>query len=78
MNRYLKWAYTEAGNVVARHHKIHSCRHVSLLYSRIRKKKGHQVAGGAVGKHLVEATYWVLKKGEPYRGPKLCSGRSRA
>jgi hypothetical protein len=24
---------------------------------------------GAVARYLAEATYWVLKKGEPYREP---------
>ncbi len=33
---------------------------------RIRKRKGHQKAGGAVARHLEEATYWILKKGEMY------------
>ena len=66
MNRYLKWAYSEAGNVVARHHKAHPHRHVSLLYARIRKKRGHQVAVRAVERHLAEATNWMLKRGEPY------------
>ena len=78
VNRYLKWAYSEAGNVVARHHKAHPHRHVSLLYARIRKNRGHQVAVRAVGRHLAEATYWMLKRGEPYRDPKLWSGRSGA
>lgn len=63
VNRYLKWAYIEAGNVVARYHKIHPHRHVSQLYLRIMSKKGHQKAVGAVGRHLAEATWWVLKKG---------------
>jgi len=35
VNRYLKWAYSEAGNVVARYHEIQPRRHVSLLYARI-------------------------------------------
>ena len=76
VNRYLKWAYSEAGNVVARYHKDHPHRHVSVVYARIRKRRGHQVAVVAVGRHLAEATYWMLKKGEPYRDPKLGSGRS--
>ena len=32
--------------------------------------KGHQKAVGAVARHLAEATYWILTKGEPYREPK--------
>ena len=76
VNQYLKWAYTEAGNVVARYHKIHPHRHVSVLYARIRRRKGHQVAVGAVGRHLAEATYWMLKKGEPYQDPRLGANKA--
>ena len=76
VNRYLKWAYSEAGNVVARYYKDHPRRHVSVLYARVRKRRGHQVAVGAVGRHLAEASYWMLKKGEPYRDPVLGSGSS--
>lgn len=59
--------------MVARHHKhpTHRERHTSRLYGRIVKKKGHQVAVGAVGRHLAEATWWMLVKGEPYRDPAL-------
>jgi len=78
VNRYLKWAYSEAANVAARYHKDHPHRRVSVVYARIRKRRGHQVAVVAVGRHLVEATYWILKKGEPYRDPVLGSGRSGA
>ena len=78
VNRYLKWAYSEAANVVARYHKDHPHRHVSVLYARVRKRRGHQVAVGAVGRHLAEASYWMLKKGEPYRDPVLGSGRTGA
>jgi len=78
VNRYLKWAYSEAGNVVARFHKVHPHRHVSQLYRRVRGKKGHQVAVGAVGRHLAEATYWVLKRSEPYRDPACKFREARA
>jgi len=44
---------------------------LSILYARIRRRKGHQVAVGAVGRHLAEATYWMLKEGELYRDPGL-------
>ncbi len=70
VNRYLKWAYTEAANVVARFYKTHSERHVSQLYARIMRRKGHQKAVGAVGRHLAKATYWILKRREPYRDPR--------
>lgn len=39
VNRYLKWAYAEAANVIARH-ACKTPRYVSHLYLRIRKLKG--------------------------------------
>ena len=66
-NRYLKWAFSEAGNSVAVNRKRFSARHVSQLYNRIRGRKGHAKAVGAVARHLAEATYWILTKGEVYR-----------
>ena len=66
-NHYLKWAFSEAGNSVAVNHKRYPARHVSQLYKRIRHRKGHAKAVGAVARHLAEATYWVLRKGEAYR-----------
>jgi transposase len=70
MNRYLKWVFLEAANVIGIHHRRFPARHVSQLYRRIRQRKRHQKAIGAVGRHLAEATYWILKKGEPYREPR--------
>lgn len=67
VNRYLKWAYIEAANSVCLNHKSHPWRYVSLLYVRLRQRKGHQKAIGAVARHLAEATYHVLNKAEPYR-----------
>jgi len=77
-NRYLKWAFRvapckgfEAANVVARHrnHPRWRSKHVTILYERIRRRKGHGVAVGAVARHLSEAAYWVLRKQEPYKDP---------
>jgi hypothetical protein len=42
-------------------------KHVSRLYGRIRRKKGHSIAVGAVARHLSEAAFWMLTKQEPYR-----------
>jgi transposase len=70
VNRYLKWAYMEAGNHIAVNQRSLSHRHVAKLYQRIRNRKGHQKAMGAVARHLAEATYWVLSKREPYREPR--------
>ena len=71
-NNYLKWAFIEAANVVVRqrHHPNWQKKYVVVLYERTRQRKGHAVAVGTVARHLAEATYWVLKKGEPYREPK--------
>lgn len=70
VNRYLKWAYLEAASAVARNHRRRPYRHVSQLYARILQRRGPQKAAGAVARHLAEATYWILKKGEPYREPR--------
>ncbi len=70
VNRYLKWAFVEAANVVVVKQKHLANRHVVCLYKRIRKRRGHAKAVVAVARHLSEAAYWVLKKNEPYREPK--------
>ncbi len=69
VNRYLKWAYVEAGNSICMNRRHYPGRHVVWLYDRVRLRKGHQKAIGAVARHLAEATYWMLTKREPYREP---------
>lgn len=69
VNRYLKWAFVEAANASCRVRRGHPQRHVSHLYERLARPKGHQKAIGAVARHLAEAAYWMLSKGEPYREP---------
>jgi transposase len=66
-NHYLKWAFSEAGNSVAVNRHRFPGRHVSQLYNRIRRRKNHAKAVGAVARHLAEATYWILTKQESYR-----------
>jgi len=70
-NHYLKWAFVEAANGPAQYRqKPHwQGRHVTHLYERVRLRKGHSVAVGAVARHLAEATFWILNKKEPYREP---------
>lgn len=68
-NQYLKWAFIEAANSVCLHHKRHPERALSQVYERIKSRKGHGKAIGAVARNLAEAAYWVLKKKEPYREP---------
>ena len=70
VNRYLKWAFTEAANTISIFHKRWIGRPSVSLYLRIREKKGHSKAVVAVARHLAEATYWMLKKGEPYKERK--------
>jgi transposase len=69
VNRYLKWAFIEAASSVSFQRARNSSRHVTQLYLRIRKAKGHQKAVGAVARHLAEATFHMLTKGLPYREP---------
>lgn len=78
VNHYLKWAYSEAGNSTAVNHKRLPDRHVSKLYNRIRSKRGHAKAVGAVGRHLAEASFWVLTKKVEYKEPKSKSFSSTA
>lgn len=69
VNRYLKWAFIEAANSISVNRYRCSQRHVNQLYERVRSRRGHQTAVGAVARHLAEATFWMLKKREEYREP---------
>ena len=69
VNRYLKWAYVEAANATVIHRRRHPTRHVSRLYARVRSRRGHPKAIGAVARHLAEATYWMMNKKEVYQDP---------
>lgn len=70
VNRYLKWAFIEAANIVMLNQRRWSDRHVVRLYQRIKHNRGHAKAIVAVARHLAEATYWMLKKNESYREPR--------
>lgn len=70
VNHNLRWAFIEAANVVVMNQERWADRHVVQLYRRLRQRKGHGKATVAVARHLAEATYWMLKKGEPYRPPR--------
>jgi transposase len=76
VNRYLKWAFVEAANAICLTRGRTPRRHVSRLYERVARRKGHAKAIGAVARHLAEATYWMLSKGECSQEPKA-SGRVR-
>jgi transposase len=44
VNRYLKWAFIEGGNMVVVHQKHLPGEHVVRLYQRLKRKKNHQKA----------------------------------
>jgi transposase len=71
VNRYLKWAFVEAANAICLTRGRAPHRHVSRRYERVARRKGHAKAIGAVARHLAEATYWTLSKGECYREPRV-------
>jgi transposase len=71
VNRNLKWAFVEAGNLVVINQRRLAGSHVVQLYQRIRRTKNHQKAVVAVGRHLAEAAWWVLTKLEVYREPRI-------
>jgi transposase len=78
VNRYLKWALAEAANSVAVNHTRCPDRHVSQLYFRLRLRKGHSRAVGAVARHLAEAAFHVLSRQQAYRDPTTAKpGRTR-
>ncbi len=70
VNRYLKWAFIENANAICIGRRLAPRRHVSRLYERVARRKGHATAIGAVARHLAEATYWMLSRHEPYREPR--------
>jgi len=76
VNRYLKWAFAEAANSVAVNHTRCPQRHVSQLYRRLRERKGHSRAVGAVARHLAEATFHLLSRQQVYRDPAVVTARA--
>jgi transposase len=77
VNRYLKWAFTEAAEAICRHRAHWPHRHVSQLYARVCHRKNHPKAIGAVARHLAEATYWILTREELYSEPTRRSRSGR-
>jgi transposase len=74
VNQYLKWAFCEAGNIVAKNRKNWEHKHCAKLYIRIRSRRSHGKAVGAVARHFAEASYWMLRKREEYKEPKGHNG----
>jgi transposase len=69
VNRNLKWAFVETGNLIVINQRGLNGTHVMHLYQRIKRAKNHQKAVVAVARHLAEAAWWVLSKQEVYREP---------
>jgi transposase len=70
VNRNLKWAFVETGNLIVINQRRLGGTHVVRLYQRLKRAKNHQKAVVAVARHLAEAAWWVLTKQEPYHAPK--------
>jgi transposase len=70
VNRNLKWAFVETGNLIVINQRRLAGSHVARLYQRIKRSKNHQKAVVAVARHLAEAAWWVLTKLEVYREPQ--------
>jgi transposase len=70
VNRNLKWAFVEAGNLIVISQRRLAGTHVVRLYQRIKRGKNHQKAVVAVARHLAEAAWWILTKQEVYREPQ--------
>lgn len=75
VNVYLKWAFVEAAGSAIQSRDRCGYQHISQLYPRIKNRRGHNRAKVAVARHLSEASFWMLKKGEPYREPGLSTQR---
>jgi len=69
VNLYLKWAFVEAANSAVLNRQRCEYRHVDRLYQNVKPRRGHGKAIVAVARHLAEAAFWMLKKGESYREP---------
>jgi len=67
VNHYLKWAYVEAAHSICINRDKYPQRHTSQLYNRLRQRKGHQKAIGAVARHLAEATWWIMTREQKYQ-----------
>ena len=76
VDRYLKWAFSEAANSVAVNYKRCPERHVSELYARLHRRKGHHTAVGAVARHSPDSAFHVLSRQQEYRDPAAVVGRT--
>lgn len=73
VNRYLKWAFVEAANLIVMHQRRLGGSHAVGLYQRVKRKQNHAKAAVAVARHLAEASCWILKKQQVYQEPQKAS-----
>ena len=69
----MKWAFVEAANCIVMQKDRYRESHVAKLYDRLRPDKNHGKAAVAVGRHLAEASWWILQKKQSYREPAPAS-----
>lgn len=62
VNRYLRWAFTEAGPHYAR-----ECPWAGATYERIKRAKGWKVARLAIARHVAIIAYHVLREPRAYQ-----------
>jgi transposase len=75
VNQYLKWAFVEAATSAVLNRQQSGYTHISQLYDRLCARRGHGKAKVTVARHLAEASFWMLTKGEPYRAPMASTPR---
>jgi Transposase IS116/IS110/IS902 family len=75
VNRNLKWAFVETGNLIVINQRRLAGSHVARLYQRIKRSKNHQKAVVAVARHLAEAAWWVLTRQEVASAPTRSGAR---
>lgn len=63
-NRYLRWAFVEAANIIAMRP---STAPAYQRFATLRHTRGHGTAIVALARHLAVAAFHMLRKGEPYR-----------
>ena len=75
-NRFLKWAFVEAAEVIVCHQEAMVGRHVVRLYQRVKNNKPvrHGKAVVAVARHLAESAWHILQRNQDYREPQPTPG----
>jgi len=62
-NKWVRWALVQAAHQAARHDA-----RLQVFFERVASRRGVQKAIVAVARKMLVSIYYVLKRGEPYRG----------